>query len=75
MDMLVKVNTRQDVTCLLTLENAGILVGQEDGFIDILSPFYDKILVQENHPFGDKISWFERTSRTEVCEIATVTAG
>ena len=75
MELVLKVNTRKDVTCLMTLENAGIVVGQEDGCVDILSPFYEKILVQEIHPFCDKITWFERTSRTGVCEIATVTAG
>jgi len=66
---------RADVTCLQTLPNIGIIAGQEDGYIDILSPYYDSVLVQERHPFCDKILHLEKTSRTGVCELAVVTAG
>jgi len=66
---------RGDVTCLLALDNAGILIGQESGYIDILSPYLDTILVKERHPFCDKVSCLEKTSRTGVCEIAVVAAG
>ena len=73
---MLKLDTRQDITCLISIENIGVVLGQEEGCIDILSLFYGQTsLVQEIHPFCDKISWLEKTSRTEVCEIATVTAG
>ena len=45
LELLLKINTRKDITAMMTIENAGIIVGQEDGCVDILSPFYDKILV------------------------------
>jgi len=51
-------------------------MGQEEGCIDILSLYYGQTaLVQEIHPYCDKIAWLEKTSRSEVCELATVTAG
>ena len=45
LEALTKINMRGDVTCLLTLDNIGILIGQEDGYIDILSPYYDSVIV------------------------------
>lgn len=76
LERMMKLNTRNDITCLIALDNVGIVLGQEEGCIDILNPFHSKtILVQEIHPFCDKITCLEKTSRAEICEIATVTAG
>lgn len=54
--MLNKIETSADVSCLFTLENIGILIGQEDGYMDVISPFDDKIFIHDRHPFCEKIT-------------------
>jgi hypothetical protein len=60
---------------MTVLEGSGVIVCQEDGFFDIISPYYDSIIVQDRHPFCDKINWIIKTSRVGECELAIVTAG
>ena len=74
-ELIRKVELRGDCSKMLTLEGSGIVVCQEDGYFDILSPYSDTIIVQDRHPFCDKIQWCIKTSRVGECELALVTAG
>ena len=64
MQLVRKLTVTGDVTFLMAIESSGIVIGQESGYLDILSPYTDGYLVQERHAFGDKINWVIRTSRT-----------
>ena len=74
-DKIKKLELRGDVSTLLTLDASGIVVCQEDGYFDVLSPYYDSMILQDRHPFCDKINWITRTSRVGETELAIVTAG
>jgi hypothetical protein len=73
--LLNKIETSADVSCLFTLENIAILIGQEDGYMDVMSPFDDKIIIHDRHPFCEKITCIIQTTRKGECELAVVTAG
>ena len=45
LDLTTKMDTRADITSLLTIPNCGLLIGQEDGYLDLLSLYQDSILV------------------------------
>ena len=74
-ELIKKVEMRGEVTSLMTIDSAGIVVCQEDGFFDILSLYHDSVIVSDRHPFCDKINWVIRTSRVGETELAIVTAG
>lgn len=74
-ELIKKIELRGEVTSLLTIDSAGIVVCQEDGFFDILSLYHDSVIVSDRHPFCDKINWVIRTSRVGETELAIVTAG
>lgn len=63
------------VSSVHTLDNCGIVLGQENGLLSVLSPFEDTIMIQDRHPFFDKINHMIRTSRSGETELAIVTAG
>jgi len=70
------VATRGEVSCFFHLDDVGLWVGQEDGFVDIIdsySPF--SVLLQDRHPFCDTINFAQKTSRIGTFELAVVTAG
>lgn len=74
-ELIKRIELRGEVSCLMTLDACGIVVCQDDGFFDIFSPYNDSVIVQERHPFCDKINWALRTSRVGETELAIVTAG
>jgi len=45
LDLTAKMGTRADITSLLAISNCGLLIGQEDGYMDVLSLYHDSILV------------------------------
>lgn len=77
LDQIAIVKLTDAVTSMLTLEAHGIMAGLDNGELHLLSPFEDKVIISERHPFSEKICQIITTSRSAAgqCELAVVTAG